>query len=556
MKTLKSISSSLASSYRKTGPSLRFPRTNELYDNTGNQTSDCGLKILDVIYNPSPSELYEYALQERGTNITSEGALSARSGIKTGRSPKDKRVVYDSLTKDIWWDKDSPNIKMDSETFLINRETAICYLNNLDKIFIFDGFAGWDTKHRIKVRVISERAYHCLFMYNMLIRPTDEELKDYGEPGYTIYNAGTFPCNRYTGYMTSSTSIDFDFTRKEIVILGTQYAGEMKKGIFTVMHYLMPLKNILSLHSSANESINDGTTSIFFGLSGTGKTTLSADSKRLLIGDDEHCWTSYGIFNIEGGCYAKCINLSEDNEPDIWNAIKFGTLLENVIYDEKRVVNYADSTITENTRASFPIHYINNAKIPCVGNHPSNIILLTCDAFGVLPPVSKLSNKQVMYYFMSGYTSKIAGTEDGIKEPEATFSACFGEAFLVWHPIKYAELLAEKIEKYNASAWLINTGWLAGPYGTGYRCKLKYTRAIIDAIHSNQLQQEDYTSLPILNLSIPTKCPNVDSIILNPRNTWNDKNAYDLQLTKLTKMFNKNFKKYNCSELATYGPKI
>jgi len=552
MNKLESISKSLASTSRKNGPNIKI---GDLYfkPNT-NPKSDFGIKTINIHLNLPPSQLYEYALSEKNTFITSSGALSTQSGIKTGRSPKDKRVVYDKETKDIWWDSTSPNIKMDHETFKINRETSICYLNNLDNLFVFDGYAGWDKQYRIKVRVICERAYHALFMHNMLIRPTKQELEDFGDPDYTIYNSGTFPCNRFTGNMTSSTSVDFDFTRKEIVILGTQYAGEMKKGIFTVMHYLMPKQNILSLHSSANESDN-GDVTIFFGLSGTGKTTLSSDPKRKLIGDDEHCWTLDGVFNIEGGCYAKCIDLTREKEPEIWDAIKFGSLLENVIVDSERNVDFKDSTITENTRASFPIYHNINAKIPCIGSHPKNIILLTCDAFGVLPPVSKLDNKQVMYYFISGYTSKVAGTEEGVEEPEATFSACFGEAFIVWHPIKYAEMLSEKIEEHDCNIWLINTGWIGGSYGNASRCPLKYTRQIINSIHDGSLNNVEYDTLPKFNLQFPKKCTNVPDI-LNPRNLWENKNNYDNQLQKLAEMFIINFKKYDCPDLEPYGPQI
>jgi phosphoenolpyruvate carboxykinase (ATP) len=554
---LQSISKSLASSNRVNGPSINVKFFNKTYSYNPhtNSSSDFANHIPTILYNLCPGELYKYALKEdNNTMIASTGAIVAYSGIKTGRSPKDKRVVYDKCTQDIWWDSNSPNIKMDETTFMINRETSICYLNNLHTIFIFDGYAGWDTQNRIKVRVICERAYHALFMNNMLIRPTKTELENFGDPDYTIYNAGKFPCNRFTGYMTSSTSIDLNFTRKEIIILGTQYAGEMKKAIFSVMHFLMPQKNILSLHSSANEL--DGNTTLFFGLSGTGKTTLSSDLNRNLIGDDEHCWTENGVFNIEGGCYAKCIGLTLEKEPDIWNSIKFGTLLENVIVDENYTVDYMDSSITQNTRAAFPIDYNKNAIIPCIGAHPKNIILLTCDAYGVLPPVSKLNNKQLMYYFISGYTSKIAGTEDGIIEPEATFSACFGEAFIVWHPIKYAKMLEEKIEKHKCTVWLINTGWLGGQYGVGSRCKLKYTREIINSIHNNTLSNVEYKTLPIFNIEYPTYCSNIDTNILNPKNLWEDKDHYDKLLRNLGERFINNFKKYDYKELEKYGPQL
>lgn len=326
-----------------------------------------------------------------------------------------------------------------------------------------------------------------------------------------------------------------------MVILGTQYAGEMKKGLFSVMHYLMPKRQILSLHSGSNMG-KDGDVALFFGLSGTGKTTLSTDHNRLLIGDDEHCWSENGVSNIEGGCYAKCIDLSREKEPDIWNAIKFGTVLENVVFDEHtREVDYTDNSVTENTRASYPIEYIPNAKIPCVGPHPKNVILLACDAFGVLPPVSKLSLAQTMYHFISGYTALVAGTEEGIKEPQATFSACFGAAFIMLHPTKYAAMLAEKMQKHGATAWLVNTGWSGGRYGVGNRIKLPYTRKIIDAIHSGSLLNANYKKTEVFGLEIPTEIDGVPSEILDPVNTWKDKTAYNETLLKLAGLFKKNF---------------
>lgn len=384
------------------------------------------------------------------------GALAALSGAKTGRSPRDKRVVRTAdVEGNVWWApragepcNGSPNFEMDEHTFLLNRERAVDYLNMLDRIFVFDGYAGWDPASRIKVRVVCARAYHALFMHNMLIRPSETELAEFGEPDFTIFNAGAFPVNRYTSYMSSSTSIDVHLGAGEMVILGTQYAGEMKKGIFSVMHYLMPKRGILSLHSGCNVGA-EGDVTLFFGLSGTGKTTLSTDPARPLIGDDEHCWSDDGVFNIEGGCYAKCIGLKASQEPEIWKAIRFGAVLENVVFDEHtRTVDFDSNAVTENTRASYPIHHIDNARIPCVGPHPRNLVLLCCDAFGVLPPVSRLTKEQAMYHFISGYTAKVAGTEDGVTEPEATFSACFGGVFLMWHPMKYASMLADKMEKH------------------------------------------------------------------------------------------------------------
>jgi len=354
--------------------------------------------------------------------------------------------------------------------------------------------------------------------------------------------------------------VDVNFRRGEMVILGTEYAGEMKKGIFTVMHYLMPKAGVLSLHSSANEG-PDEDVSLFFGLSGTGKTTLSADPHRMLIGDDEHCWSDEGVFNIEGGCYAKCIDLSADKEPEIFNAIRFGAVLENVVFDpETRVVNYDDNSLTENTRCAYPIEYIPNAKIPCVGGHPKNIILLTCDAFGVLPPVSKLSQAQAKYHFISGYTAKIAGTEDGITEPQATFSSCFGQPFLVWHPVKYATMLAEKMAQHNADAWLINTGWNGGKYGVGKRISLKYSRAIIDAIHSGELANAEYENYGVFNLQIPTNVTGVPSEVLHPSKTWaGSQEDFEQTRAKLAELFVRNFENYAdqaTEDVCAAGPQL
>lgn len=514
---------------------------------------------VEVIRNAPVSYLYANAIKyEVGAEITNTGALALRSGEKTGRSPKDKRIIdRPESTNDIWWGK--INIKMDEHTFDINRQRAIDYFNTRSRIYVMDGYAGWDPKYQIKVRVICTRPYHALFMNNMLIRPTLEQLENFGEPDYVIFNAGEFPANPHTTYMNSRTSVDLCFERKEFVILGTEYAGEMKKGVFTVMNYIMPKQGVLSMHCSANQG-PDGDVSLFFGLSGTGKTTLSADAHRNLIGDDEHCWTADGVFNIEGGCYAKAISLSAEKEPEIFNAIKFGTVLENVVLDPKTAeVNYEDASITENTRAAYPIEYIPNAQIPCVGGHPKNIIFLTADAYGVLPPVSKLTPEQAMYHFISGYTAKVAGTEMGVTEPQATFSANFGEAFMVWHPSKYAELLAENIKKHDAHVWLVNTGWIGGAYGTGSRIKLKYTRAIIDAIHSGDLAKAETVTDAVFGVEIPTTCPEVPTEILQPRNAWADTAAYDAQANHLANLFVDNFKKFEdgCSpEILAAAPKI
>ena len=517
-----------------------------------------GIDNTNVSRNLSRAKLYQEAiLFDEGAAVSDMGGLMLRSGAKTGRSPKDKRVVeVAGQTDDVWWGK--VNIPLDPRNYEINRERAIDYFNSVGRIYVFDGFAGWAPEYRLKVRVICTRPYHALFMQNMLIRPTEDELLSFGKPDFTIMNAGKFPANRHTEQMSSKTSIDLNFEKNELTILGTEYAGEMKKGVFSVMHYLMPKQGVLSMHCSANEG-DEGDVSLFFGLSGTGKTTLSADPRRHLIGDDEHCWSDNGVFNIEGGCYAKAIGLSAEKEPEIYNAIRFGSVLENVVYDEdSHVVDFDDTSITQNTRVAYPIDFIDNAKIPCVGGHPKNIIFLTYDAFGVLPPVSKLSSAQAMYHFISGYTAKVAGTEMGVDEPQATFSACFGDAFLVLHPARYAEMLAEKMQQHGAKAWLINTGMTGGGYGVGERMSLKHTRAIIDAIHDGSLDSVDTVVDPVFGVAIPTSVPNVPSDVLIPRDTWSDQHAYDVTARKLAALFNSNFEQYRAGsseEIANAGPR-
>jgi phosphoenolpyruvate carboxykinase (ATP) len=517
-----------------------------------------GIEVENILRNAPPAVLYEEALRhEKGTAIASTGALISYSGEKTGRTPKDKRIVRQAPSEDdVWWG--DINIALDPDVFEINRRRGLDYLNTRDKLFVVDGYAGWDDDYSLKVRIICARAYHALFMHNMLRRPTEDELDDFGEPDFVIFNAGSFPANPHTQGMTSAASIDLSFEDSEMVILGTEYAGEMKKGIFTLMHYLMPKQDVLSMHCSCNEGPEKGDTSLFFGLSGTGKTTLSSDPTRKLIGDDEHCWTPNGVFNIEGGCYAKTIDLSAEEEPLIYNAIQYGAILENVVYDpETREVDYTDESITKNTRTSYPIHYIPNAKIPCTTGHPDNIIFLTCDAFGVLPPVSKLTPEQAMYHFISGYTAKVAGTEVGIDEPEATFSACFGAAFLVWPPTKYAELLAEKMRKHGSKAWLVSTGWTEGGYGVGHRINLPHTRSIIDAIHSGELGDAPTTTDPYFGIEVPTECPGVPSETLVPSKTWPDEKKYHQTARKLVRLFHNNFEQFAdfaTDEIIAAGP--
>lgn len=506
---------------------------------------DYDLEVYKIIRNAAPALLYEEALRfGKGTLISDTGALIAYSGDKTGRSPKDKRVVkHPESEANVWWG--SVNIGIDESVFFVNRERAIDYLNTRRRLYVFDGYAGWDPNYRLKVRVICAQPYHALFMHNMLIRPTREELKSFGQPDCVIFNAGAFPANRYTTGMTSKTSVDLSLERKEVVILGTEYAGEMKKAVFTLMNYLMPKQNVLPMHCSATADPATGSSSILFGLSGTGKTTLSADPKRELIGDDEHCWSDDGVFNIEGGCYAKAIYLTRDAEPQIFDSLRFGAVLENVVYDEAdHHVDFDNTTITENTRGAYPINFIPNARIPCMAGHPTDVIFLTCDAFGVLPPVSKLTPAQAEYHFISGYTAKVAGTEMGITEPQATFSPCFGGPFLVWHPGKYAQLLSEKIRQHRANVWLINTGWTGGGYGVGQRMKLAQTRAMIDAIHSGELAHAPTEGEPFFGLQLVTACPGVPDEVLVPRNTWADPSEYDRTASKLTGLFRDNFKAY------------
>ncbi len=525
----------------------------------GFDLSGHGISVSDVRRNPPPAVMYEDALGgiDPETQIAANGALVAYSGDKTGRSPKDKHVVRGAETEgDVWWGP--VNFPLEHDSFVQNRTLAREYLNDREVLYCIDGFAGWDPARRLKVRVICARPYHALFMHNMLIRPTPQELAEFGEPDFVIYNAGRQPADDSVVGVTSNCSIDLSFEDGEIVILGSEYAGEMKKGIFTVMHYMMPKVGVFSMHCSATTDPQTGASSLLFGLSGTGKTTLSADPHRMLVGDDEHCWTDTGIFNIEGGCYAKTIDLSEEKEPDIYQALRFGCVLENVILNHDRTVDYTDDRITMNTRGSYPIEHIENAKIPCVAGHPTDVIFLTADAFGVLPPVSKLTPEQAMYHFISGYTAKVAGTEVGVTDPEATFSACFGAPFLVWHPAVYAELLAERMRTHGTNVWLVNTGWNGGPYGVGERISLPYTRAIVNAIHTGALADAPTEPDPVFGIHVVTEVPEVPGEILKPRDTWEDVEAYDAAAAKLAGLFTENFKTYedDCPpEICGAGPK-
>ena len=507
--------------------------------------TEYGISGPQILHNLSPAVLYEEAIRfDKKTSISASGALVAYSGEKTGRSPRDKRVVKQSPSQDdVWWGP--VNFPLEPLSFKINRERAIDYLQTRERLYVVDGFAGWDPAVRLRIRVICSRPYHALFMRNMLIRPTQDELECFGNPDYVIFNAGAFPANRLTQGMSSTTSVDLSFEDREMVILGTEYAGEMKKGVFTIMNYLMPKQGQLPMHCSATMAKGSSETSLFFGLSGTGKTTLSADPHRVLIGDDEHVWSDRGVFNIEGGCYAKAIDLTPASEPDIFQALQFGAVLENVVLDaEERIVDFKDARITQNTRGAYPIEFIKTSQVPCMGGHPTQVIFLTCDAFGVLPPVVKLTREQAMYYFLSGYTAKVAGTEVGVTEPQVTFSAGFGAPFLVWHPTVYARLLAGKLERHQAQVWLVNTGWSGGGYGVGSRMKLSYTRAIVDAINSGALDSAPTERDEHFGFGQVTKCSGVPGEVLQPAKAWSDPGAYRETATKLAALFRKNFEKF------------
>jgi phosphoenolpyruvate carboxykinase (ATP) len=514
-----------------------------------------GITVGTVLRNPSPALLYEESIRhERRSAISDTGALIAYSGEKTGRSPKDKRIVrHPDSEGDVWWGP--VNFPLEERSFMVNRERAIDYLNTRERLYCVDGYAGWDPATRLKVRVICARPYHALFMSNMLIRPTREELTHYGEPDLVLFNAGGFPANRYTTGMTSKTSVDLSLEHREVVILGTDYAGEMKKAVFTYINYIMPKRGILSMHCSATADPVTEESAVLFGLSGTGKTTLSADPSRQLIGDDEHCWSDTGIFNIEGGCYAKAVYLTREAEPQIFDALRFGAVLENVVYDPaQHHVDFADTSITENTRGAYPIEYIPNARIPCVAGHPRHVIFLTCDAFGVLPPVSRLTPDQAEFHFINGYTAKVAGTEMGVTEPVATFSPCFGGPFLVWHPTVYARLLSEKIRRHQSQVWLVNTGWTGGSYGVGRRIPLPYTRAIIQAIYCGALSDAPTVQDPFFGLNVVTHVPDVPPELLLPRQTWTDRAAYDAAARKLADLFERNYQQYSGRGGANAGP--
>ena len=493
----------------------------------------------EVVLNPSIDTLIEDCLHLDGCRLSDSGAVVAYSGKYTGRTPKDKHTVCEpSCEENIWWEN---NHSMAPETFDHLRGRLQRYVEG-KRIYVIDTFGGADPKYRISVRFIVERAYHAMFIKQLLIRPTAEELAGF-TPDWTVVDMGKLSLDPSTDGVSGDAVIALSMGEREVLIAGTQYAGEMKKSVFTILNYLLPLKGVLSMHCSANIG-KDGDTALFFGLSGTGKTTLSADPERKLIGDDEHGWTESGTFNFEGGCYAKCIKLSEEGEPEIFHAIRRGAILENVVLDDQGRPDYCDASLTENTRAAYPLEHIANAVIPSIGGHPKNIVFLTADAMGVLPPISRLTPEQAMFFFLNGYTAKVAGTEAGVKEPTAVFSTCFGAPFLPLRPKVYADLLKEKIERHGAKVWLVNTGWTGGAYGVGSRMKLAHTRAMLSAAFAGDLDQVPYEIDPIFGLHIPTSCPNVPSEVLNPRETWTDKAAYDAKASELKGMFDANYKKF------------
>ncbi|MCT4560335.1 MAG: phosphoenolpyruvate carboxykinase (ATP) [Crocinitomicaceae bacterium] len=509
-------------------------------------------------WNLTPAELVEDTIILGQGMLTDTGALSIETGEFTGRSPQDKFIVCDEYTENaVWWG--DINIKFDPAKFDALHAKMNEYLKDKD-IYVRDNYACADPAYRLNIRVVTETPWANLFANNMFIRPTDEELENF-QPEWHVVCAPEFKADPAVDGTRQANFAIINFSKKMILIGGTGYTGEIKKGIFSVLNFVLPHeKNTLSMHCSANIGNEDNDTAVFFGLSGTGKTTLSSDVNRRLIGDDEHGWNGDSIFNFEGGCYAKTINLTRESEPQIYDAIKFGAILENIGFHEgTSTPDYADTSITQNTRVSYPLHHIDNTATPSVGTAPKNIFFLAADAFGVLPPISRLTVEQAMYHFMSGYTAKVAGTEMGVKEPQTTFSACFGAAFLPLHPAKYAELLGEKLKGTDIKVWLINTGWSGGGYGVGSRMKLSYTRAMITAALTGKLDNVEFVKMPIFDLSIPTSCEGVPTELLNPRDTWADKSAYDETANDLAAQFVKNFEKYaeqTSDEIKAAAPKV
>ena len=510
-----------------------------------------GIKNAKINYQLSPDELHDIAIEKGQGKEASSGALAVNTGEFTGRSPKDRFIVKDDITRDqVWWG--DINIPFETEKFDKLYDKVTHYLSNKE-VFVRDSYACADENYKLNIRVINEYPWSNQFAYNMFLRPTEEELKDFS-PEWTVVNAPGFMANPEEDGTRQHNFAILNFTRKIALVGGTGYTGEIKKGIFSALNFILPVfKNTLPMHCSANVG-KDGDTAIFFGLSGTGKTTLSTDPNRSLIGDDEHGWTNENsVFNFEGGCYAKVINLSRDKEPEIYDAIKRGAILENVILDNNGVVDFEDTSITQNTRVSYPIHHIENIQQPSIGKNTKNVFFLTADAFGVIPPISKLTPSQAAYHFISGYTAKVAGTEAGVVEPQPSFSACFGAPFMPLHPSKYAEMLSAKMIEQGVNVWLVNTGWTGGPYGIGKRMELKYTRAMINAVLNGELglyNYDDYHIHSVFGVAQPRTCPGVPTSVLSPRATWNDDEAYYKTAFKLTNAFRENFKKFemHCNE--------
>ncbi len=501
-------------------------------------------EVSHAYWNLTSAELYEHAIRRGEARLSHLGPLVVNTGQHTGRSPNDKFVVREtSSEKHVWWGK--VNRPFEQAKFDRLHGKVIEYLKGRD-VYVQDCFAGADPEYRVPIRVINELAWHSLFARNMFVRPDWKTQAASHRPEFTVINAASLQADPETDGTSSGTFILMDFGRRLILIGGTSYAGETKKSIFTLLNYLLPLQGVMSMHCSANIGA-DGATAIFFGLSGTGKTTLSADPERRLIGDDEHGWSDRGVFNIEGGCYAKVINLSPEAEPDIYACTRrFGTVLENVVMDPiTRRLDLTDGSLTENTRAGYPLSHIANIEPSGMGDHPKNIIMLTADAFGVLPPIAKLTPEQAMYHFISGYTAKLAGTEKGLsKDPQATFSTCFGAPFMVHHPNVYAELLRDKMAKHSVNCWLVNTGWSGGPYGEGKRMKIAYTRAMVRAALDGRLANVATEPDSIFGVHVPVSCPDVPNEVLKPRNTWKDPKAYDEKARYLAKLFSENFKQF------------
>ncbi|MEO7021966.1 MAG: phosphoenolpyruvate carboxykinase (ATP) [Ktedonobacteraceae bacterium] len=494
----------------------------------------------NVNWNLPPATLIEQALARQEGVLAANGAFAATTGSHTGRSPKDKYIVsHEKYAENIWWGEN--NHPMSHEHFAAVRQSLSAYLQGRD-VFVLDAAAGADPDYRMPIQVITEMAWHNLFARQLFLRANESDLSS-NHPGFTILCVPNFHTDPRIHGTRSETAIIVDFEERLVLIAGTHYAGEMKKSIFSVLNFILPTQGVLPMHCSANVG-EEGDVALFFGLSGTGKTSLSADPDRRLIGDDEHGWGSNGVFNFEGGCYAKCINLSEKYEPQIWNAVRFGSVYENVVLKANREPDYADDSLTENTRVAYPIEFIDNVIMEGTGGQPKAVIFLTADSFGVLPPISKLTTEQAMYYFLSGYTSKLAGTEAGVTSPQATFSSCFGAAFLPRRPGEYANLLRERIEKHNVRCYLVNTGWSGGPYGVGARINIRYTRSMVRAVISGEIEHAEMVTDPIFGLRTPLSCPDVPSTILQPRNTWTDKDAYDRQATALAESFKENFKQF------------